>query len=42
MPNFNDLENPGTYGIPNHVNVPSQQVAKIQGAAEIVKNFKKL
>jgi len=29
-----------TCGIPNHVNVPPQHVAKIQVVAEIVKNFK--
>jgi len=40
MPFFNDLEKPGTCGIPNHVNVPLQHVAKIQVVAEIVKNFK--
>ena len=40
MSSFNDLEKPGTRGIPNYVNVHPQHVAKIQGEAEIVKNFK--
>jgi hypothetical protein len=42
MPDFNDLEKPGTCGIPNHVNVPPQHVAKMQDAADIVTNFKTL
>lgn len=40
LPSFNDLEKPGTSGIPIHVNVPPHHVAKIQVVAEIVKNFK--
>jgi hypothetical protein len=29
MSYFNDLEKPGAFGIPNHVNVPPQHVARI-------------